>query len=569
LTLVEDGVFVISLETEAGKIPEAISAVLAELQGLASLPATGEELARARALTGKGFLDRQESSGDLASLLTSFELYSGDYRLRDAYLANWSRMTPLDLARLAQKIFTPENLTATILLPANSPELETKKLESLLSELKLTIPESAPQAASTFEEFKLKGGTRVFIMRDPTLPLVTVRTAVMGGLLAESEGQDGLSNLMSMVWPKASTKLNSEEFSRAVEDLGAFVEAISGRNSIGLVGSFMASNWQEGLGLLTDVLRSPAFSEDNTEEARLEVLASLKLQDEQVAERLFKILRQKLFGKHPYHLNALGTPETVSGFTKNTLLSFYRSLVRPDNLVIAVAGDVEPKVVIEVLEDYLKDWQIEEKVKPVTVPEPPTPLAAKVSGKDALESAQTHLGLAFLVPGLGHPDQAPLEVLDAYLSGMGGVLFNELRNKRSLAYTVGSSYNAGLNAAAFSFYIASDPSKTGEALSGMLGIIGDLSDKPLTDQVVAGAIRYVTGLQKIRLQTLGSRADQTVFNNLYGLGADFDRRHLAEIEAVKASDVQRVAKKYLNPEVAAMVVVGNEKSVEDAYKAFE
>ncbi|MDR1486657.1 MAG: insulinase family protein, partial [Deltaproteobacteria bacterium] len=84
-TLIEGGVFVIDLETDVSKAPDAIAAVIEELNGLASTFPTEDELARARALTGKSFLDRQESSSDLAALLGTFQVYFGDYRLRDAY----------------------------------------------------------------------------------------------------------------------------------------------------------------------------------------------------------------------------------------------------------------------------------------------------------------------------------------------------------------------------------------------------------------------------------------------------------------------------------------------------
>ncbi|MDR3205239.1 MAG: insulinase family protein [Deltaproteobacteria bacterium] len=569
LTLLLDGILLINYETEPNKIVPAFKAVIEELKGLAENPPAEEELNRAKALAAKAFVDRQESSGDLASLLGTFEIYAGDYRLRDAYLPLWSRVTALDLARLAEKIFRPENMTLSILLPAGAPKPSESEMKEIIAELKLTAPIPTSAAAYNFEEHKLATGPKVLILRDPTLPLVTVRLAVMGGILAEGGEQDGLSNIVAKVWPKGTQNIPSQQFSRSVEDLGASIDGLSGRNSIGLAGSFLSSNWLSGLDLLIGALIEPSFEESVVEEFKAEILSELNLLDEQMANRLFRLLRHELYGDHPYHRYPLGKKETVASFTREDLLNFYQKRVRPDNLEVTVAGDIDPKAVLEALEERLGRWKPAGAGLETAVPAPPKAIDNLKTVNDVVDSAQTHLGLAFLAPGLGHADQAALEVLDSYLSGMGGPLFNELRNKRSLAYTVGSSYNPGLSTGAFSFYIATDPQKVDEAIKGLLEIIEDVSKKPRTINEVQGAITYLTGLKKISLQTLASRAEQAIFNSLYGLGLDFETKHLQAIEKVTPADLQRVALNYLNREHMVLAAVGNEKSIQAAEAALK
>ncbi|MDR2443531.1 MAG: insulinase family protein [Deltaproteobacteria bacterium] len=560
-TAVRDGVFVLQLETEAEKILDAFEAIFIELESLAEKPPTSEEMARARVQAAKNFIDRQESSDSLASLLTSFELYSGDYRLKDAYLAQWSRVTSTDLARLANKLFTPENMTITIVLPSSAAKPDKEALGKLASGLALKPVDPALSAAPDFEDYKLKNGARVLLLRDPTLPLVEVRLYFRGGLLAEGKGRDGLSNLMSRVWSKAPESMNSEVFARKVEDLGASIDGSSGRNSVSLSGSFMASNWLEGLDLLTEVLLRPAFADDNLQEARQEILAYLKMQDEHLQQRLFKLLRRALYKDHPYHGDVLGLIETVANFTRDDLIAFYRDQIRPDNLVLAVSGDIEPVAVLEALERRLSGWAPGAS-GPLDVYAPPSAPPAPIFVHDSVETAQTHIALAFLTPGIGHPDQAALEVLEYHLSGLGGLLFRELRDKRSLAYTVSAGFNPGLEVGAFSFYIASDSQKTSEALSGLLEMIDVVREKPLTNEELEGAIRYVTGTRKIHLQTLVSRSNEAILSRLYDLGLDFNRRYLLAIEEVTSEDIIRVAQKYLRPDHLTLAVVGSAKSIE-------
>ncbi|MDR1656458.1 MAG: insulinase family protein [Deltaproteobacteria bacterium] len=563
-TAVRDGVFVLQLETEVEKIIPALEAVFFELKSLTDNPPSGEEMTRARIQATKSFIDRQESAESLASLLASFELYSGDYRLKDAYISWWSRITSLDLVRLAKQLFSPENMTVVVMLPAAGPKPDEAALKDLAANLKLELAESVLGAASVFEEHTLKNGIRVLVMRDPSLPLVDVRLSFMGGVLAESEGCEGLSTLVSMVWSKATESMNSEIFARKVEDLGASIESQSGRNSISLYGSFMTSNWLEGLDLLTDVLTKPAFAEDNLQEARQELLASLRLQEEHLPLRLLKMVRLSLFKDHPYRNDVLGTSQTVAGFTRDDLVAFYGNQIRPENMVLAVAGDIEPAAVLETLDRRLADWNPSGTAVPTVVPEPPLPPDSPLGTFETVETAQTHLCLVFLGPGMGHRDQAALEVLEAHLSGLGGILFRELRDKRSLAYSVSGRYGPGLKVGSFTFYIASDSQKTSEALTGMLEIIGQVKDQQLTAEELEGAIRFVTGSRKIHHQTLSSRSDEAIFSELYGLGSDFDRRYLKALEAATAEDIQRAARQYLDPGKVILGALGNAQSVEAA-----
>jgi zinc protease len=569
MTLLLDGLFVISLETEPGKVVPAIAAVMEELSGLASRPPAADELGRARALATSSYLLGQESSSSLAAILGNFELVMGDYRLRDAYLPQWGRMNSADLARLAQEYFVPRNMTVAIMLPASAPEPDRDALMEVLGSLAPAMPEAASGPASIWEPLPLKSGARLFVLRDPTLPMVNIRIGFMGGVLGETAGQEGLANLMSHVLAMAPQDMSSEEFSRLIEGMGASVIGFSGRNSMGLAGTFIASNWESGLEVMSKLLARPAFAPNNLEEFRAETLAMLKLQDEQLVERTFRLLRRGLYGRHPYHQDALGLTEVVAAAQPPDLRAFHDLLMAPANMFVVVSGDVEPKLVAEALDSFLSSWRPEGAAGHVAVPAPPAAIKGPVRLSEVQDSAQTHLGLAFLAPGLGHPDQAALEVLDSYLSGLGGLLFSELRNKRSLAYTVASSYNPGLGTGSFSLYIASDPQKTGQATSGLLEIIAELRAKPLTDQEVQAAIRYLCGQRVIRLQTLARRSEEFMFNVLYGLGEDFDKRHLAAIEAVTAQDILRVAREYLDPRAGVMSVVGNAPSAEEAFANFK
>ena len=556
------GSFLISMETEPAKVLPAISAVWQELEKLAAQPPADDELSRAKALAEKSFLAGQESALGLASQITEFENLFGDWRLRDAYLPLWNRTGQSELVKSSARHFKPKNATLVVMLPAKAADDQTvwpteEELTALTRRLSLPVAAEAVSDIPVFQEMRLAAGPRLMVMRDATLPLVTARAAAMGGLLAEGPEQDGLNNFMTSVWTKATAKRSATELSRDIEDIGASISAFSGRNSIGLSASFLASNRDEGFRLFAEVLTSPAFNADDVEKVRPEILAQIKAQDEQLAGRVFRLLAKNLYpGGHPYSREQLGTAETIQKLSPADLKKAYGELVRPEDIIIAVAGDVEPLKVKETLETILSGWKPAGKGWTVTVPKAPPSIEKFTEITEEIDRAQTHIAYGFQAPGLGSAEGPALDVLAAYLSGMSGPLFRELRDQQSLAYTVNCGYNPGLNIGSFSFYIATDPKKVKSALAGFEEIIKRTRSAAISDEDLDGAKRYIIGTTKIRLQTISSRTGQAILNSLYGLGLDYEEKRLAAIEKVTAEEVRNVAAKYLQPEHGVMTILG-------------
>lgn len=561
------GSFMISMETEPAKVIPAISALWQELQRLSAEPPADDELQRARALAEKSFLAGQESAMGLASQITEFENLFGDWRLRDAYLPLWNRTGQGELAKNAAGHFLPKNLTMVVMLPPKAEgDAAAYPTEGELTELARRLsPAVKPKAVSdvpTFQEMRLKSGPRLLVMRDATLPLVTVKAAAMGGLLAETPQTSGLSNFMASVWPKATTAKSANDLSRAIEDIGASISAISGRNSVNLSASFLAGSRDEGFKLFAEVLTSPAFKPEDVEKVRPEILAMIKAQDEQLASRVFRLLANNLYpGGHPYSRDQLGTTEIITKISAADLKKAYEDMVRPENLVIAVAGDVEPQKVKETLDDVLAGWRAKGGGSKIAIPKAPPAIEEFTEVIEEIDRAQTHIAYGFQAPGLGSPESPALDVLAAYLSGMSGPLFRELRDQQSLAYTVQCGYNPGLNIGSFNFYIASDPKKVEAALSGFGDIIKRTRKNPISEEELEGAKRYIIGTTKTRLQTISSRAGQAVLNSLYGLGVDYEEKRLADIEKVTAEQVREVAERYLSSERGVLTVLGKGEDV--------
>ncbi|MDR1314373.1 MAG: insulinase family protein [Deltaproteobacteria bacterium] len=569
-SLREAGLFTVQFESPPDTLAAAFGAVVSALNSLSADPPAPGELARAKALAAMGFLEGQDSPELVAETISSFELDAGDYRLKDAYLNLWSRIGARDLSELAAGIFVKERLVAAALLPEGAPELEAEALAAAASKLSPSAPRRAPAAGpAPFGETRLACGARLFAAKDSSRPLVKVSATVLGGRFAEEKGREGLVSLASSVWAKAAAGRSSPETARAVEDLGARVAGFSGYDTTGLGGTFLASSWSAGISLFSEILAEPSFAAEDFDRAKSERLAYIAGLGESLEARVFRLARRSLFGEHPYSKEYFGTRGSVSKLARQDAFDAWRRLARPEGMVFAVAGDLDPDRAARALDGALARWKPETSAfTPFAAPPaPPKPSGPAVSS-EALDRAQAHMALSFLVPGRGSPDLAALDVLDGVLSGMGGVLATQLREKRPIAYSADSSHSPGMGTGSFCLYVACAPRKAFEALTVLSSVVGEARGAAYGDRAVADAKAYILGSSRIYGQSLGNRLADSTFYALLGMGQDSKEKYLAAIEAVTPEDVLRVAREHLDPGRAALSVVGNLASIKAAEDAF-
>jgi zinc protease len=153
-----------------------------------------------------------------------------------------------------------------------------------------------------------------------------------------------------------------------------------------------------------------------------------------------------------------------------------------------------------------------------------------------------------------------MALIDTALSGQGGRLFSQLRDKESLAYALSAFRRPGIETGLFGVYIASDPSKIPAARRGLFRELNQVREGGLMEKELADAKKYLLGNLRIGLQTNGSQAMQMTLDELYGLGYDYREKYIEEIEAVTPEDIKRAAGKIIDPENFVSVTVGPEKT---------
>lgn len=340
-----------------------------------------------------------------------------------------------------------------------------------------------------------------------------------------------------------------------VEDMAGSIFSFSGRNSFGLNAEFLSRFLDPGLDLFSEVMREPALTQEEVEKTRPSILADINRNKERLTKKSMDLFSETIYRDHPYGHDILGSPQSVMKITAKDIRDFYEKWVDPSRMVISVVGDVDPEHVKNRLNELMGDWSLNNTPQPVI--EPPTPVLKPIIVEEKIDRAQAHLVIGFLTPGLKSADRYSLRILSSALSGMGGRLFRELRDKQSLAYTVTSSFQPGIDTGTFSFYISFTPEKLEQAKAGLLKIIEEMKNTPITEEELTNAKEGVLGSFEIALQNNGHLALSLALDELYGLGYDYQQKYVDGLMGVTALEVREAARKYLDMDKAVKVIVGS------------
>jgi zinc protease len=561
-TPLDPGLFGVSADLETAQVPAVVRSVAREVERLRLEPVTEPELARARA----NFLAveswERESVSGMARKLGSFHVVAGDHALEARYLDAVRRATPEELLRVAAEWLPEGRLTAAAVVPDDEePKLDAAALADAAAagarDARRCLAPPRPRArgaAPAPQSYTLENGAVVHVVARRDVPVVALRAAGLGGQLAETPATAGLGSFLASMWLRGTRGRSSADLAREIEGLAADLDGFSGRNSVGVTLEATSDRWLAALEPLADVLLEPAFLPEEIEKERDETLAALERREDQLGARVFDLFSAAHWREHPYGLPIAGTREAVAAVDREALVAHHARLVDPRGLVVALVGDVDPDAAAAAVARRLGALAAPAGAPFAPPPEEPAPTEPRVA-ELRKERAQAHLVIGFRGLSLRDPDREALEVLTQVLSGQGGRLFLELRDRRSLAYSVSALNVEGVAPGLFAVYIATSPDKLGDAERGMREELERLLAEAPSAAELERARRYLIGNFAIDQQRASVRASHVALDALYGLGPDFDRRYAERVGAVSRDDLLRVARRILHLDAATTATI--------------
>jgi len=403
------------------------------------------------------------------------------------------------------------------------------------------------------QEVQTESGITAWLVEDYAVPMVTIRFAFEGGSTQDPSGKEGLTQLMTGLFDEGAGALDSGEFQVRLDDAGAEMRFGAGRDTIYGTMRMLADNKDEAFELLRLAVQEPRFDPGPVERIRAQMVSGVvaALKDPE-AEAQIK-WAQAIYGEHPYARRDEGTQASLAGITAADLHALHQAVFAREKLHVAVVGAIDADTARHEIERLFGSLSEKPRLRPVQHVDWKLDQQLRVN----YPLPQTTLQLAF--PGVPRDDP---EFYAAYLMNQilgGGTLssrlFDEVRERRGLAYSVNSSLVTHEFASGLVIGTSTRSDRAGEALNVILDVVRRMAEAGPTQAELAAAKKYVIGSYALsNLDSSRAIAATLVSLQVEGLPIDYIDRRAGLIDAVSLQDVRSAAARLLSAEPAIMIV---------------
>ena len=535
----DPGLFGISATFDPAREDAVIAAIQHEIDQWSREKFTKEEIGKARRAVLVNELSSLQEMGGQAYSYASGEFYAASPLFSERYLEQAEQVDADALCAVVKKYLRPENRTVVVLAPetpapTNAP---AEKAEPALDIRKVDLPEGIP----------------LIVREDHRLPFVYVCAALRGGLLSETEKDNGITQLMSDLLTRGTRKRSSQEIAKTVENLGGYLSPFCGRNSFGLQARCLASDIDTFMELFSDCLMNPAFPDDEVEKQREIQLASIRQQREQPTFIAEEALRTMLFPGHPYRWTPLGSRETVERLSHKDLSDYHRRALGAGNLVLSIFGDISAEDATKLAERYFKKFPNQPVDFPSHHPLPAPALPAHTKSREPRQ--QTILMVGYPGVDLKDPRMDALAVLGNALNGLSSDLGIEVRDKRGLVYFIGAFNRPGLEPGVFALYAGTREEAVGEVEQLIDKELTRLSTDGLREEEWQRAREQLITDFEMSLQNNAGLAQTCALNELYRLGYAYGLNIEERLNALSREAVRDAAASLLKEDKRAVSLV--------------
>jgi zinc protease len=405
----------------------------------------------------------------------------------------------------------------------------------------------------------LSNGVVLFAQHNPTTPTVALNATFFTGSVHEPPELSGLAYLAALAIDRGTVGRPGNQLAERFDDLGVSVRAWTTPHTFTVSCVCLAGDFDEVLGLLTDVVRDPLFPEDEIEKRRIEAITSVKQDDDNPAARAAQLALEALYGvEHPYGRPIKGTQQSLARISRRDVLEYRREALTPGALSFVVAGDVEPQRAIDAAAAWLGDWSLPGAPAVQVVPAPPRPRTVRVAWMPG--KAQSDIVYAFNAVRRVDPSYYAALVMNHILGqfGLGGRLADNIRERQGMAYYAYSTLEANVGGGPLVIRAGVDPLNVERALEAIDHEVRALAREGPTRQEFEDSRHALVGSIPRILETNDGIAEFLQNVEQFALGLDHDRRFRDLLAAVTIDDVGEAARQILQIDRAAVGIAGPE-----------
>jgi zinc protease len=546
---------------DAAVATEAIDRIVAEF--LVAGP-TDEELERAKTSTNAAVIRGLEQVGGFngkAVILAEGELYAGDPLFIERYLAWLNSATRADVLAAA-RIYLARGWHQVDVVPAGSYTAQPSGVDR--STGLPPIPDDLPSL--TFPEIhtsKLSNGIELVLAERHAVPVVELSMQFDAGYAADAGRKLGVASFAMSMLDEGTRTRSALQIAADAERLGARVNTGSALDASSVSLSAIKSELAESIELWADVIRNPAFAAEEIERQRRQRIAGIAQEKAEPTSLALRLLPPVLYGRgHAYGVpfTGSGTEESLRSLTRDDLVQFKETWLRPDNARLFVVGDTTLAEITPLLERAFRDWRAPSEPKPTkNVANVDLPRAARVILIDKPGSPQSFILAGHVIPGLGTERDLAIEAMNGVLGGTFTARINmNLREEKGWSYGARTQLQGARGPRPLLVAAPVQTDRTGDSLAELVMELNAIkTTKPIAEpemaRVIAGLTRELPGRYETANAVLGS----LISSALYGRPLDYAATLAERYEALDLGDLQAAANDLVQPSRLVWVVVGD------------
>lgn len=455
----------------------------------------------------------------------------------------------LGLLMVTMLLVVVSHLPAIAAPPRHYTELEFPPLPEI------QVPE--------YTRFKLNNGMVVYLMENHELPLVGGSTLIQTGNRLEPTDKVGLASLVGEVMRTGgTTKHTGDELNQLLEQRAASVETGIGTNSGSASFSALSEDLEFVFDLFAEVMQTPVFAQDKIELAKKQMAGQIARRNDDpnaIARREFQKL---LYGNTSPYARTMEY-ETLNNISRDNMVAFYEQYFHPANIILGIVGDFDSTQMRSLIQEKFGNWKPASKPPKIEIPSASQAKQEGIFVVNQPQLTQSYVQLGHLGGKLNNPDYPALDVLNQVMNGFGGRLFNEVRSRQGLAYSVYGFWNP-----AFDYpgtFVAGGQTRsdgTVPFIQAILSEIEELRTTPITPTELAFAKDQILNSFVFNFQDPAQTLSRLMRYEYFNYPKDFLFEYLEGVKATSIEDVQRVAQKYLQPNQLVTLVVGNPAAIQ-------
>lgn len=408
----------------------------------------------------------------------------------------------------------------------------------------------------------LDNGLKVIVIEQPTLPIVQFSLRVRAGAIHEPTDRTGLATFTALMLRQGTTNRTADQISEAIDFVGGSLGASADVERTDVTARVLKKDLQVGLDLVADIIQNPNFPEKEMGIIRNQLIAEVRSTQDDPESLAAAHLDFALFGTiHP--LGRAMSEQSLNAITRDDLVTFHGMYYRPNNSVLAVAGDVKADEIINLVKKAFENWQKAE-IPPAPLPEVSKPQGYKVRFVHKPGQTQTHIEIGHLGLAVTDPDYIPT-VLANYVLGGGAFssrLLQIIRSKAGKTYSIFSYFPSY----SFPGYFRTSTFTRNDQAFETLRLIWDefkkFKEGGITQEELQAAQDNIAGSYILRLETLSGLTMTVLNNDFYGFTMDRSRNWRKMVRSVTLEQANRAIRDRFDPDNLAIVLLSDIKILE-------